>query len=387
MVTDLNVDSPELPMLSHRPRLCVGVLAWACAISFAAWAQESVRQGFYFVYDDDHRVVSVGYHGSSGLRSAQLDQFPRLERVDISYGTVLTYDDIAYLSTLSNLAELAIGQDTIDTPLQIESDLLPLRNLKSLEFLHLCKHDIQDDDLRFVAALPNLRGLRFNASGELDSRRYSVTDRCADYLAQATTLEAVWVGGCWQLTDDFVSRLTTGTRDLMDIDLHSPHLTDESLRLLAERCKNLRCIDMGSDHFTDAGVKHLSSLKTLKQLSLASPQLTHACIESIAELEQLSSFGLTVPEITDEGVQTIAGLSELASLHLGGPPLTDSQFAMFRHHPTLESAFINGIQLSEQELLDTVGTIPNLMHLDVGRGNPHLQAVVKREMDRRKPVD
>ncbi|MFO0911854.1 MAG: hypothetical protein U0795_02770 [Pirellulales bacterium] len=340
------------------------------------------------ILDTDNRVVGVDYFGEAGLRAAQLEKLPHLQIVSIIYGSTLTADDIAYLSTLSGVSELNIGGLTIDPPVEIKSDLKPLEGMKGLEFVHLCKHDIKDDDLQFVAALPKLADIEFNGRGDGLYWQHSVTDQCADHLVKAKGLKGVWIDGYGPLTDNFLEKLTAGLPGLVGLHMGSPQLTDESLRLLATRCKHIEHLNMRSDRFTDNGIQHLVSAQRLQSLWLEADLLTGRCVEPIGQLKSLNHLGLSIRNISDEGVQALAGLKNLQILSLRKPELTDAQFAKFRGHDTLEVAYINGKSLSIDRTLETIAAMSSLRMLEVETGvlEPNeLQKAVNRALSGRKP--
>ena len=351
-----------------------------------ASAQSFAPDGFRFHRDKKERVVAVEYYGKAGLRSSQISKLPDLESMMIVYGTELTADDIDYLSTLTDLVDLMIGQETIDMPVDIKGDLSKLKQLTLLESVHLCKHDIRDVDLKFIGSLPRITFLEFNADANLNGKHYAVTDLCGDYLCSATTLEEIWIQGHGNLTDEFVSKLTNGLPNLESFRLACPELTDESLRLLAKRSKRLKLLDVRSNKFTDAGIEHLSKASKLETLLLDSSSLTEECVKSIGGLHQLQCLQLTIPTISDAGARMLAKLPSLEILAMRQPALTDAQFATFRNHQTLKSAFINGKTLSNDQILEIIETIPNLEHITISSKNTEFKKFVDRMLnDKKRP--
>ncbi len=192
-------------MLRPFLTLCLFVFSACGVLSEDAFSQQHAPDGFRFHRREDGCVDTIEYWGTSGLRSAKLHEFPGLEAVAIVYGTNLLSDDVAYLSTLTNVVDLAIGQDLIDVPVKIEGDLAVLAELKSLESVHLCKHDIKDDDLKFVASLPRLTYLEFNADSDFKGGGFAVTDRCAKYLSKAKAIKGISIQGHGKSTGNFCS--------------------------------------------------------------------------------------------------------------------------------------------------------------------------------------
>lgn len=194
------------------------------------------------------------------------------ESVTFEYGTELSAEDIDRISGCTSLTRIEMGYAGIDSEyVTVEGGLLKLRQLKNLREVHLCKDGINDDDLRFIASLPNLRSLEFNADNGHDGAPIC-TDRCAEYVAAARTLRRLVIHD-GRFTDAFVASITNDLTDLEELWLNSPGLTDESLRLIADRCKKLKSLSIASDHFSVEGVKVLDQLPSLDQRSVSSPAL------------------------------------------------------------------------------------------------------------------
>ncbi len=194
------------------------------------------------------------------------------ESVTFVYGTALTAKEIDQLSRCTSLTRVVMGYAGVDSEyVEIEGDLLKLGRLKNLKDVHLNKDGINDDDLKFVALLPKIHTLEFNADNGYDNAPIC-TDRCADHLRSAKTLRSLVIHD-GRFTDKFVAKITEGLSNLEVLSLNSAELTDESLRLLSERCKKLKSLSIASDHFTSEGLKHLDKLKNLEERSVSSPAL------------------------------------------------------------------------------------------------------------------
>jgi uncharacterized protein (TIGR03067 family) len=191
------------------------------------------------------------------------------ESVTFDYGSELTAEDIDQLSGFDSIARISMGHAGIDSEyVTIQGDLLKLGRLRNLKVVYLNKDGIVDDDLKFIALLPKIHELEFNAkNGE-----GGCTNRCADHLSSAKTLRELRIYN-GQFTDQFVAKITQGLPNLEELMLSSPELTDESLRLIVERCKNLKSLSIGSRHFTPEGLKHLDKLKDLEKRVVRSPAL------------------------------------------------------------------------------------------------------------------
>ena len=216
----------------------------------AAVGQELERPGFRFYRNEQGEIHGVGITGTQRLHTAGLDSLPKLVYFQAWYGSQLTAEDVTYLSRLTSLQELIIGQETIDPPVVIEGDLRQWSNLKNLRTLHFCKHDICDNDLQFVAALSELTSIELNARGDSDGREFQLTDRCAEYLSAATKLRRICFQDDGDFSDRFVEQIAAKCSELEHLNLSSSKLTDASLESLAAHCRQLTWLDIYSTGFT-----------------------------------------------------------------------------------------------------------------------------------------
>ena len=93
------------------------------------------------------------------------------ESVTFDYGTELTAKEVDRLSSCTSLTRIVMGYAGVDSEyVEIEGDLLKLGRLKNLKDVHLNKDGINDDDLKFVALLPKIHTLEFNADNGYDRR-------------------------------------------------------------------------------------------------------------------------------------------------------------------------------------------------------------------------
>ncbi len=196
----------------------------------------------------------------------------KLDSVTFDYGTVLTAKEIDRLSAYESIARLRMGFAGVDSEyVELEGDLLKLGRLRNLEDVHLCKDGITDDDLKFIALLPKLHTLEFNADNG-NGGAPVCTDQCGDHLRMAKTLRSLVIHD-GQFSDQFVAKIAKGLPHLETLQVNSADLTDKSLQLLADRCKNLKSLTISSDHFTPDGVKQLDKLTNLDKKAISSPAL------------------------------------------------------------------------------------------------------------------
>lgn len=199
----------------------------------------------------------------------------KLASVTFDYGTFLTVKDINRLSAYESITKLRLGNAETDSEcVEVEGELLKLGRLKNLKELHLGVDALNDEQLKFVAQLPQLQSLEINADiGYGPMHKIPIcTDRCAKYIRSAKTLRRLVIHD-GHFTDQFVSEITKGLPHLEELQLNSAELTDESLRFIAERCKNLKSLSIASDHFTLKGIEHLRAFMNLDKQAVSSPTL------------------------------------------------------------------------------------------------------------------
>jgi hypothetical protein len=268
---------------------------------------------------------------------------------------------------------LSFGGNLDDEYVAIEGDLSPLGKLKRLESVFLCKRNMHDRDLEFLRELPNLKALEFLAGpNPFHENGSSVTDACAESIGQAKNLRWLEIYNGDKLSDRFIEGISQQLVELEHLHLGSDNLTDRSLQLLAKQCGNLKSIDLYSKQFTDQGVAFLASAKQLQKVWLECPLLTNESVSVLTELRDLRHLLITAPTVTNEVVEKVAKLPELQILCLRNTPLSDEQFAMFANHPKLESIFANGRNLTTENVLQVIGTMPRLEHMTLAEAKAQI---------------
>ena len=197
------------------------------------------------------------------------------DSVTFDYGTELSAEELDQLSKSTSLTRLTMGYAGVDSEyVTIEGDLTKLGKLKNLVEVHLCKDGIQDDDLKFIALLPKLEVLEFNADNGYDGAPIC-TDKCAQHLTAAKSLRSLIIHD-GQFTDEFVTTLVKSLPHLETLSLGSADLTDASLQAISDHCKKLTSLSIVSEHFTADGLKHLDKMNQLKKRTVSSPELRKA---------------------------------------------------------------------------------------------------------------
>ena len=158
---------------------CLSILVVSFGLSQIAAAQQFNGPSFRLYKDGTGRVVAAHYEGEAGIDSlirhgnaqssdfapaTRLHSYPHLKSLTFPYGSTLTAEDVGHIATAKNLKEIELGYVGVNSEyVSIEGDLSKLGQLKRLERVHLCKQNMTDKDLKFIASLPRIKHLDFNA--------------------------------------------------------------------------------------------------------------------------------------------------------------------------------------------------------------------------------
>ncbi|HSL54412.1 MAG TPA: hypothetical protein VK868_08450 [Pyrinomonadaceae bacterium] len=226
-------------------------------------------------------------------------------------------------------------------------DLQSLAALPILGFFG-CPGEICDDDaMRHIAALPNLRMLM--AQGTV------ATDAGFKALSQSKTIEYIWGRECPNLQSAGFAALAEMPA-LKGLAVSCKFVDDAALATLSDfpALKELMPVDVSDDGFrhvgrcqqleslvlmycrdtTDVATEHIHALPNLKKYHAGYTRITDRTLELLSRmssLEELSFEGCKF--ITDAGVTSLATLPHLREISIGGSPrVTRSGIAAFPHH-------------------------------------------------------
>jgi len=242
--------------------------------------------------------------------------------------------------TDSGLAELAELEGLFaltffwHSPAFTSAGLAPLRMLPRLGFLG-CQHKHCDDDaMREIAEMPQLRMLMgqgavatdegWRALGRSQSIEYiwgrdcpNLTDRGFAALSQMPALRGLAVS-CKNVDDAALASLPNfpALRDLVPMDV-----PDAGFRHVGE-CKTLESLwCMYCRETGDTATEHIGGLQRLKTYYAGMTQVTDRSLEilgGVASLELIEFWAC--PKISDAGVGHLAGLPKLREITISGSP-------------------------------------------------------------------
>jgi hypothetical protein len=210
-------------------------------------------------------------------------------------------------------------------------DLQSLNGLSNLVYLG-CQDKLCDDDaMRHIAALPQLRMLMGQGT--------VATDEGFRSLSHSQTLEYFWGRECPNLTSaGFValSRMST-------------------LKGLAVRCKFV-------DDAALASLPDFTALRELVPMDVSDEGFRH-----IGRSEQLESLILMYcRDTTDVATSHITGMPNLRKYHAGYTLITDTSLELLSRIKSLEEISFEGCKFITDEGLPFLTTLPRLRQISIG---------------------
>jgi len=194
------------------------------------------------------------------------------------------------------------------------SALAAIAKVTSLEELDFnCPITAEASDLEQIAALPNLRILRF-------PRHFPLTDEHMTILEELTTLEAFQAyGHQGGLTDAGVAKLA-GNTNLQSLEIPESDVDGSCLQALSGLPLELLVIEDrfdGDVAFLDENAKLLTEFPNMQRLTLRSSKLTDAAIAEVGKLDRLTWLSLYQCDgISDGGFAPLGNLHKLDYLWL-----------------------------------------------------------------------
>jgi hypothetical protein len=177
--------------------------------------------------------------------------------------------------------------------------------------------DLSDDDMGYVALLPDLEILILN--------RTKITDTGLIHVLR-------------QLTR------------LRDVDLSETHVTVKAIGYLKNQ-KNLRKLTLDGISITDEGLQQLATLRSLRMLKLRGTDITDAGLGVLRDFPDLTDLILTRTSVGNEGLQYVGKLGKLESLVLDETRITDDGIAALKGLKNLESLWLGGTAVSSLQPL------------------------------------
>lgn len=216
-----------------------------------------------------------------------------------------------------------------------------LGHIPTLESLNVIATKANDEWIKPLARLTNLKTLRFTNNGKL-------TDAGMETFAGLTKLENFSFVGT-QITGKAYAKCT-GWTQVTKVSHRGSQINDEGLKELCDHLPNLESISLAHAQFTDAGAVHLAKLTKLKGIELGTHNATPAALRNVTGLP-LESIQLGEGFHAADAFTTVKGIPTLRNLSVtDGSKLTDADLSLIAGIAQLESLTMDKLPLPDERL-------------------------------------
>lgn len=281
--------------------------------------------------------------------------------------------DLHCLTSLKGLTHLSLEK----TPGALE--FLNLAAFKQLHCLSLAGCNVKDEKLNELTALTSLQALDLGGC-------YQLTDKGMQVISSFSQLHTLHLGWCRGLSDAAL-RLLAGCKNLRDVDLNGTAISDDTLKAFSalplqnlelECClqitdaglenfacfKELATLNLGYNNLDGSGFKHLTSLQNLITLNLSwcRSHLGNSGFQSLGLLTRLRSLNLCNTVVTNEDFTHLTSLVHLTTLNLEryttNRELNDNSLKLFTAFTHLKNLKLNFSSLLTSNGLRSLSSLP-----------------------------
>ena len=216
-----------------------------------------------------------------------------------------------------------------------------LGHITTLESLNVISTKANDEWIKPLGKLINLKSLRFTNNGKL-------TDAGMETFAGLTNLETFAFVGT-QITGKAYAKCANWTK-VTKVSHRGSKIDDEGLQALCEHLPNLESISLAHAHFTDAGAVHLAKLTKLKGLELGTHNASASALQNLAGLP-LESIQLGEGFHSTEALTIVKGFPALRSLSVtDGSKLTDDDLKLIGSIPKIEGLSVDKLAIPDERI-------------------------------------
>jgi hypothetical protein len=216
-----------------------------------------------------------------------------------------------------------------------------LGHIAALESLNVISTKANDEWIRPLGKLVNLKTLRFTNNGKL-------TDAGMETFAGLSKLESFSFVGT-QITGRAYAKCANWTK-VTRVSHRGSRIDDEGLKELCDHLPNLESISLAHAQFTDAGAVHLAKLTKLKSIELGTHHATAAALKSLVNLP-LESIQLGEGFHSAEALAIVKAIPTLRILSVtDGSKLTDADLELIAGIPQLESLIMDKLPITDERL-------------------------------------
>jgi tetratricopeptide (TPR) repeat protein len=301
---------------------------------------------------------------------------------------------IRQLSRLKNLKSLKYSC------YESKSEVRFLASIPSVESLELKSGKFDDEDLRFLGSMPNLKTLVVTGNGDYTLHpgyingtflsSFSENSKLRGLVLHADRLNHAGVKALCRLklleslqllpkANDFGSHSLVRERVEIDSSWSSDFKSLVNLRSLRGICVKvgadkwadalgsmpyLQEIDLNNTDFSDSGIIGLQGCRNLEQLDLSETILTGATLDRLNSLSHLKTLCLNQCNLSDKGMASLGKLDKISSLYLSNADFDSSKLSCFFSMRQLKQLDLSGCELSD-EAMKSIANISSLDVLDI----------------------
>uniref|UniRef100_A0A804IHW6 Leucine-rich repeat-containing N-terminal plant-type domain-containing protein n=1 Tax=Musa acuminata subsp. malaccensis TaxID=214687 RepID=A0A804IHW6_MUSAM len=286
----------------------------------------------------------------------QFENLSNLHHLDLhGWYDDLHVDDLDWLSRIPSLKYLDMSYVDLS---KATNWFYVINSISTLEVLHLIYVD-----LPYVPS--RLPPFNLTAIATLDlSGNFIITSAMLSWLSNATSLENLFLSGCWSLTIESLQVALGALSNLKGLDLSDNSLEGEIREILNNvSSRGLKHLDLRSNQLS--GDIPPGSLRDLEYLDLSGNSIVDVHIlASLGNLTNLRHLELWGNSISGEIPPTVGKFVRLEYLDLSSNQLSgDIPPGSLRD---LEYLDLSTNLIVDAHILASLGNLTNLRHLDLG---------------------
>ena len=198
-----------------------------------------------------------------------------------------------------------------------------------------------DRDFLQLGMLGNLKSLSFGSPLNVTVEGFR------GVLVHKNTLTHLNISTGKMLFSDEAIKFIGQLSKLKFLAVGAPNCSSEGLAPLAghEHLEQLRFYDYAT--VTDAGLKHLSTIKTLYSLTMPQSQITDAGLEYVPQMKSLVSLEISHSAVTDAGMKHLAEIKTRFFLDVSNTIVSDASIEQFASMKLLATLTVRNTRITE----------------------------------------
>lgn len=286
-------------------------------------------------------------------------------------------DDLKFVAALPNVTVL-----TAEVPGINGEGLAHLKAHPALKTLRLAQSDIKNEDARYLLDIPKLDDLDLTKTDltlpayetigtsksirKIRAPQTRFDNDCLQAVCGMKQLVALDLTDCDAITAAGCESLASLT-NLEMLRLHGPSINDEALKSISKLSK-LKVLRILQGGVTKEGVALLQGHKNLKELNLYGNRgLENDALEALGSIANLEILGLRGTLVDNNGMRFLAGLTKLKELDLSESKIGNGEnFAALANVQTLQDLNVWQTDIGDADM-PAVGKLKGLKRLNLDK--------------------